>query len=314
MRSRRRTRTVWAWARIAFAAALFLWPSVGTASGQDHEVISELSRIAQDTYIFRYEDYVSLFIVTDEGVILMDPNGGVNPFGRGNPHMPTLLKEVIRSVTEQPVRYVIYSHSAPDHATGGVVFVDTARFVGHTSTAAVLANRNDPTTPVPDVTFAQRMTVELGGQAVNLYHADLAPSGPARSYIILHYPAQRLVMFVDHARIETLSFGAFLQGHPDRTVAALEWIDENLAWDFVVWGHAYPRVTATRDDLQSTRQYIQDLSAAIEAARNAGLVDSSPEMISAVRVGLEPRYGSWQWFDEFLEANIEGMIRWRSAP
>ena len=30
-----------------------------------------------------------------------------------------------------PVRYVVYSHSHFDHAAGGAVFADTARFVGH---------------------------------------------------------------------------------------------------------------------------------------------------------------------------------------
>ena len=51
--------------------------------------------------------------------------------GRCNPRTPALIKEAIRSVTAQPVRYVVYSHSAFDHSTGGAVFADTARFVGH---------------------------------------------------------------------------------------------------------------------------------------------------------------------------------------
>jgi len=278
------------------------------------QTVAELLRFAPDTYLFRYEDYVSLFVVTDEGVILVDPNGGINPLGRGNPHAPSVLKEAIHSVTDQPVRYVIYSHAAPDHATGGVAFADTARFVGHSTTATFLSNRADPATPSPEVTFTSRMTIELGGKAVELYHADLALSGPARSYIIVHHSAARMVMFTDLARIETLPFGPFVHGHPDRTLDALEWIDEHLEFDFVVWGHASPRVIGTRNDLRSTRRYIFDLSAAIEAARTAGVNDNSPEMLTWVRSELNPRYASWRFFDEFLEANIEGMIRWRRAP
>jgi len=53
-----------------------------------------------------------------------------------------------------------------------------------------------------------------------------------------------------------------------------------------------------------------------EAARAAGLPDNSPEMqmLAAVRSALEPRYGSWRFLDELLQATIEGMIRWRSIP
>jgi hypothetical protein len=37
-------------------------------------------------------------------------------------------------------------------------------------------------------------------------------------------------------------------------------------------------------------------------------------MLESVRAALSPGYRSWRFFDEFLEANIEGMIRWRSVP
>jgi glyoxylase-like metal-dependent hydrolase (beta-lactamase superfamily II) len=38
-----------------------------------------------------------------------------------------------------PVRYVLYTHKDWDHASGGVVFADTAQFVGHRNMLAALA-------------------------------------------------------------------------------------------------------------------------------------------------------------------------------
>ena len=38
-----------------------------------------------------------------------------------------------------PVRYVIYSHYHWDHASGGAVYADTARFIGHESMLPALA-------------------------------------------------------------------------------------------------------------------------------------------------------------------------------
>src|SRR5262245_3867884 len=92
------------------------------------ESLAELVRFAPDVYGFRWVNHVAMFVVTSAGVVLVDANGQVNP------RTPSLIKEAIRSVTAQPVRYFVYSHSAFDHSTGGAVFSDTAEFVGHRNT------------------------------------------------------------------------------------------------------------------------------------------------------------------------------------
>src|SRR4029453_2950331 len=130
------------------------------------ESLAELVRSAPDTYGFRWVNHVALFIVTDAGVILVDANGQVNP------RTPALIKEAIRSVTAQPVKYFVYRHSPFDHSTGGAVFADTARFVGHTNTVERIRAAKDPTTPVPDIVFDKKATLELGGRKLNLHPAD----------------------------------------------------------------------------------------------------------------------------------------------
>src|SRR5579862_7872690 len=93
------------------------------------ETITELARIADDTYVFRCQNHTAMFIVTDDGVLLADP------IGEANPRTPFMIKEAIRSITDKPVKYVVYSHSASDHSTGGAAFADTAEFVGHRKAA-----------------------------------------------------------------------------------------------------------------------------------------------------------------------------------
>src|SRR5205807_6014009 len=149
------------------------------------ESLAELVRFAPDAYGVRWANHVALFIVTDAGVILVDANGQVNP------RTPSLIKEAIRSVTTQPVKYFVYSHSAFDHSTGGAVFADTARFVGHRNAVAPIEAANDPTTPAPDVTFDAKTTLELGGRRVDLYPADLSPKD---DYIVVHDSTSRLCM------------------------------------------------------------------------------------------------------------------------
>jgi glyoxylase-like metal-dependent hydrolase (beta-lactamase superfamily II) len=267
------------------------------------ESLAELVRFVPDVYGFRWANHVALFIATPAGVILVDP------IGQGNPRTPALIKEAIRSVTAEPVRYVVYSHSAFDHSTGGAAFADTARFVGHLNTVEPIKAAKDPTTPAPDITFDKKMTLELGGRRLDLYPADLSPTD---DYIVIHDPVGRLAMFVDLVQARNIPFRTFL-GHPKRIVERLQWIEDTLDFEFIVSGHATPQMSGTKQDVVEQRCYYGDLSEAIATARAAGLADGSPEMTTLVRSILHPKYGAWRRFDEFLALNIEGMIAWRAG-
>ena len=220
-----------------------------------------------------------------------------------------MIKEAIRAVTAEPVKYVVYSHSALDHSTGGAVFADTARFVGHKNALKPIQAANDPTTPAPDITFDAKTTLELGGRRVDLYPADLSPTD---DYIVVHDLASRLAMFVDLVQPRNVPFRTLL-GHPDRIDERLRWIEDNLDFDVIVSGHAAPQMTGGKQDVVEQRQYYDDLAGAIAAARAANLGDGSPEMTTLVRSILSPRYGAWRRFDEFLALNVEGMIAWRAG-
>jgi glyoxylase-like metal-dependent hydrolase (beta-lactamase superfamily II) len=267
------------------------------------ESLAELIRFAPDVYGFRYVNHVAMFIVTSAGVILVDPIGQVNR------RTPALIKEAIRAVTAEPVRYVVYSHSAFDHSTGGAVFADTARFVGHKNAVNPIKAANDPTTPAPDITFDAKTTLELGSRRVDLYPADLSPTD---DYIVVHDPASRLAMFVDLVQPRNVPFRTLL-GHPDRINERFRWIEDHLDFDVILSGHATPQMSGTKQDVVEQRRYHEDLAAAIATARVVGLTDASPEMTTLVRSLLHPKYGAWRRFDEFLALNIEGMIAWRAG-
>jgi glyoxylase-like metal-dependent hydrolase (beta-lactamase superfamily II) len=81
----------------------------------------EIGKLTGDTYYARMDDYVSVFMVTPEGIVLVEPIGV---------EFATWLKGEMASRFHVPVKYVIYSHSHWDHASGGAVYADTARFIG----------------------------------------------------------------------------------------------------------------------------------------------------------------------------------------
>ena len=81
-------------------------------------------------YRAQNNNHYTVFLVTPEGVIMSDPIN--RDFGRW-------LKAEIATRFKVPVRYVLYTHRDWDHASGGVVFADTAEFVGHRNMLAALA-------------------------------------------------------------------------------------------------------------------------------------------------------------------------------
>jgi glyoxylase-like metal-dependent hydrolase (beta-lactamase superfamily II) len=82
----------------------------------------EIGKLTGDVYYARMDDYVSAFLVTSEGIVLVEPIGT---------EFATWLKGELDSRFGVPVKYVIYSHGDPDHASGAAVYADTARLIGH---------------------------------------------------------------------------------------------------------------------------------------------------------------------------------------
>ena len=81
-------------------------------------------------YRAQNNNHYTVFLVTPEGVIMSDPI---------NREFARWLKGEIATRFKVPVRYVLYTHRDWDHASGGVVFADTAEFVGHRNMLAALA-------------------------------------------------------------------------------------------------------------------------------------------------------------------------------
>jgi len=83
----------------------------------------EIVQVTPDLYRAHDGNWYTIFLVTPGGIILGDP---INlNFARW------LKAELDMRFPQQPVRYVVYSHSHYDHASGGEVFAATATFVAH---------------------------------------------------------------------------------------------------------------------------------------------------------------------------------------
>lgn len=80
-------------------------------------------------YRAQNDNHYTVFLVTSDGIIMSDPI---------NRDFARWLKAEFASRFKVPVRYVLYTHHHWDHASGGVVFAETAEFVGHQNMLAAM--------------------------------------------------------------------------------------------------------------------------------------------------------------------------------
>ena len=102
-------------------AALVASPTIGLAQARTPP--REIVQVKGDLYRVRNGNWYTVFLVTPAGIILGDPIDET--------FSPWLKTELDSRFPDRPVRYVVYSHSHFDHASGGAVFAATATFVGH---------------------------------------------------------------------------------------------------------------------------------------------------------------------------------------
>jgi glyoxylase-like metal-dependent hydrolase (beta-lactamase superfamily II) len=66
------------------------------------------------------------------------------------------------------VTHLVYSHHHADHAGASSLFGGDVTRVGHEETRRLLLRDDDPARPAPEITFADRYTLQVGGERVEL--------------------------------------------------------------------------------------------------------------------------------------------------
>jgi glyoxylase-like metal-dependent hydrolase (beta-lactamase superfamily II) len=262
--------------------------------------LAELTRVAEDVYMWRSVGHNTIFITTDDGVVAVDP------IGLTNPRSPQMYKAAIASVTDRPVKVLIYSHDHADHITGGSVFMDTVETViSHRLAAPKIAARNNAVTPNATFVVDNIASFTLGGKTIDLIYTGRNHSDNS---LVAYYGARRVVFAVDFIPVNSLPFRTLDDSFLDEWIASLNFV-EGLEFDILIPGHGR---LGNKQTVRDVRQYFMDLQAAIRAARARGLADNSAEMTASVRAALMPRYGAWDNFAPYLPENIQGIIRmWR---
>jgi glyoxylase-like metal-dependent hydrolase (beta-lactamase superfamily II) len=269
---------------IAIATVVSTLLGTGPAFAQS-EVKREITRIAGDLYRFQNRFHYSVFLVTPEGVIATDP---INAEAAG------WLKAKIRERFGKEIKYLILSHDHADHSAGGEVFADTATVVAHENAKRTIIGEKRPTA-IPDITFTDRMTIELGGKVVNLHYLG---RGHSDNMIVMHFPAERALFVVDFIAVRRLPYMTLSDAYFPDWIKAIRRV-EAMDFDILVLGHG---PNGTKTDASDHRAYLENLYSAVLAAARAG--QSLEEMKTSIML---EKYKGWGRYEAWRPLNIEGM-------
>jgi glyoxylase-like metal-dependent hydrolase (beta-lactamase superfamily II) len=246
-----------------------------------------ITKIAGDLYRFQNNFHFSVFLVTPDGVIVTDPI---------NADAATWLKAEIKKRFDKPIRYLILSHDHSDHSSGGEVFTDTATVIAHENAKATIIGEGRPTA-VPDVTFADRMTVSLGGKQVELIYIGASHSD---NLIVMNFPAERTLFAVDIVSVRRVAYKTLSDSYFPGWINALRKI-EAVDFDILAPGHGPLGVKA---DVAANRGYMGSLYAGVLSGLRKG------ENLDSLKSSLTlDEYKDWGRYKEWRPLNIEGVYK-----
>jgi len=202
--------------------------------------------------------YQSAFLTTSDGVVLLDAP-------------PTIGHNIQRAVDEiaaangvsNKVTHLIYSHHHADHGGASSLFDGGVARVGHEETRALLLRDDDPARPAPEETFADRRTLEIGGERIELaWHG----TNHSPDNIFIHLPDHDTLMLVDivnpgWAPVYQSNLTEDVQGYIAAPATAL-----GYSWTHFIGGHMGR--LGTRDPGRETANYMADIA---DAARHSSL-------------------------------------------
>jgi glyoxylase-like metal-dependent hydrolase (beta-lactamase superfamily II) len=216
---------------------------------------------------------VSLFVVSDEGVLVADGQGSVEETQR--------LLDTIAGITTAPITDIVIGSDHGDHTGGNAALPESARVWAHPTSATALAagveraaaRGNTTATPLPTDLVTGTEVLERGGREIRLMFLGRAHTG---GDLMVFLPAER-VLFMSEAYLNRI-FPAMRSAYPSEWVAMIE-AAQAMDIEWYVPGHGFvetPEILA--EELETYRQALVQVIDEAKRLHAAGVaVDQAVE-------------------------------------
>ncbi len=277
---------------IAIAALALALPGAAQAQApvtpSAQNPVREITKIAGEVYRFRNNFHYSVFAVTPAGIIATDPI---------NAAAATWLKDELKKRwPDKPIKFVVYSHDHADHIAGGEVWADSATVVAHANAKEAIIGEKRPTA-VPQVTFTDQATIQLGGTVLEL---SWVGRNHSNNSLVMRFPREKIVFAVDFIPVNAMAFRDFPDAYLDEWIESLRKV-EGMEFDILAPGHG---ALGNKANVTAFRNYLEDLRGQVLAAARAG--KSLEETKKSVDLS---RYKDWGGYEQMGQLNIEGVYR-----
>lgn len=286
---------------VGVSAALLLFFVTNRDAAAENGVATSVWQVAEDVYRFGAGGgYYSMFVVTDDGVIAIEPVNVKHSEG---------LLAAIKTVTEQPIRYLLHSHNHWDHSKGGAIFrAEGAKIVAHVEAYEWMRANPHPDMALPDDVWAgNRRDISLGGKTIELHYLGMS-HGLGMTVFVL--PDEKMAYIADIVTPNRILFTIVPDFNIQEWVRTLEDV-ERLDFETAIYSHSHSlEPLGKKLDVTQTREFITDMQAAIIAEFQKGTASADiPEAV------ILPKYEHWAMYEEWLPLNVwRIMLDMRMGP
>jgi cyclase len=144
---------------------------------------NKIDKLKDDLYVIVGNGGNVAAYVTGEGVILIDD--------KFEPDFNDIVAKV-KSVTGQPIKYVLNTHHHGDHTGSNAKFLPSAQLIAHANARANMIQGKQP--GAPPVVFTEETAVFLGGKEVRMRYFG---RGHTNGDAIVYFPALRTIHMGD---------------------------------------------------------------------------------------------------------------------
>lgn len=280
------------------------------STGDLAEKKQTFAKLGEGIYCLTAEgDPNSGVVVGDDGVMVID--------ARATPAMARQLVDLIRTVTDKPIKYVVLTHYHAVRVLGASAY-GAEHTIASAATRALIAERGRhdmkseigrfprlfqaaetiPGLTWPTMTFETGMTVWMGRREVRLMHLG---AGHTRGDAVVWLPREKVLFSGDLVEEGATPYcgDAYLKEWPQ----TLERLKKLGARKLVPGrGEAMTTPRASLRAIEATQGFVRAMTREIEAGVRRR--QSLKQVFDRTAAKLKPRYGGWVIFEHCLPFNV----------
>jgi len=236
-----------------------------------------IEKVADDLFVIIGNGGNVAVLVTDEGVVLVDD--------KFEPDYDAIIAQV-KTVTNQPVKYVFNTHHHGDHSGGNSRFIEIAEIISHKNARKNAANakQGGQTLKPARIVFTEETSVFLGGKEVR---ARYFGRGHTDGDIIIYFPALRVIHTGDLMANQTPLFDYASGGSIVEWIKTIDAAMGALEFDKVIPGHG---TVTDRAGLKAYRDNVVTLRTEVAGLLRQG--KSQDEIRAALAITYPSQYGN----------------------